>query len=155
MTAPSRYVATMHPSLLVVGHDELQLQATRDALLFGRLLNPVVACGDLAEVTAYVSAHPAPAVVLTALRLSDGCAADVLRLVSGHAFLRGTPVIVVSEDAEEDAIDEVHRLGAAAYLDRSLAVDVLVDVIRDTGIPWALGTRVEVRHELRLLECGP
>ena len=152
---PTRYVDTMHPPLLVVGHDELQLQATRDALLFGRLLNPVVACTDVAEATSYAQEHPAPAVVLTELTLPDGGAADILGLISGHAFLSGTPVIVVSEDATEDAIAEVHQLGAAAYLDRSLAVDVLVDVIRDTGIPWAFGTRAEVRPGLRLLDCDP
>lgn len=152
----------MHPPLLVVGHDELRLQATRDALHYGRLLNPVVECAGLEELTAYVqgqapyddrATHPLPAVVLTELHLDRGTAADVLRAVRNQLTLRRTPVIVVADEATEQEIDEVHRLGAAAFLDRGVAVDVLVGVIRDTDVPWAVGTHAALRQETRLQEC--
>ncbi len=139
----------MHPPLLVVGHDELRLQATRDALDFGRLLNPVVACRDASEAAhclqvpapeACAGEHRLPAVVLTELHLPDGSGLDVLRLVRSHLSLRRTPVIVIAEDAEDHEIDAVHAHGATAFLDRSVAADVLLGVIRDTGTPWALGS---------------
>ena len=81
---------------------------------------------------------PAPVVVVTALHLPRGSGLDVLRVVRSNLCDRRTPVIVVADDAEESEIDEVHRLGAAAFLDGSVAADVLLDVIRDTHIPWAL-----------------
>ena len=131
-------------------------------MAFGRLLNPVVACRDADEVTRYVQgrapydargAHPLPAVVLTELHLPGGSALDVLRLVRSHLSLRRTPVIVVADEATEQEIDEVHQLGAAAFLDRGVAADVLLGVIRDTGIPWAIGTHGSMRREMPQ-ECG-
>lgn len=145
----------MYPTVLVVGHDDDRLQATRDALALDRLTNPVVACRDAVETRDYVlgrgafadrAAHPLPAVVVTDLRLSQGSGLDVLRLVRGHLTLRRTPVVVVAdveEGVDEQEIAEVQHLGAAAFLARDVAVDVLVGVIRDSGVPWSVG-RVEL-----------
>lgn len=142
----------MHPSVLIVGHDADRLEATRDALALGRLINPVVACRDASDTRDYVlgrspyddrHSHPLPAVVVTDLRLEQGSGLDVLRLVRSHLSLRRTPVIVVADEAEEHEIAEVHNLGAAAFLAQHLAADVLLNVIRDTGVPWSVG-RVEV-----------
>ena len=145
----------MYPTVLVVGHDDDRLQATRDALALGRLTNPVVACRDAIEARDYVlgrgayadrTAHPLPAVVVTDLRLPRGSGLDVLRAVRSHLTLRRTPVVVVAdveEGVEEQEITEVQQLGAAAFLARHVAADVLVGVIRDTGVPWSVG-RVDV-----------
>lgn len=146
----------MHPSVLVVGHDDDRLQATRDALALGRLTNPVVACRDAVEARDHVlgrgvyadrAAYPLPAVVVTDLRLPRGSGLDVLRTLRSHLALRRTPVIViadVSEDreAQEREIAEAQHLGAAAFLAQHVAADVLLGVIRDTGVPWSVG-RVE------------
>ena len=142
----------MHPSVLVVGHDPDRLQATRDGLALGRLTNPVMACADAVETRDYVlgrppyddrEAHPLPAVVVTDLRLERGSGLDVLRVVRSHLALRRTPVIVVADEATDEEIREVQHLGAAAFLAQHVAADVLLGVIRDTGVPWAVG-RVEV-----------
>lgn len=145
----------MYPTVLVVGHDADRLQATRDALALGRLTNPVVACDDAVAARDYVlgrgayadrEAHPLPAVVVTDLRLPRGSGLDVLRAVRSHLTLRRTPVVVVADvDAgvDEREIAEVQHLGAAAFLARDVAADVLVGVIRDTGVPWSVG-RVEL-----------
>jgi DNA-binding NarL/FixJ family response regulator len=142
----------VQPSVLVIGHDADRLQATRDGLALGRLTNPVVGLNDATEARDYVlgrppyddrEQHPLPAVVVTDLHLSEGSGLDVLRLVRSHLSLRRTPVIVVADEAAEHEIDEVQHLGAAAFLAQHLAADVLLGVIRDTGVPWAVG-RVEV-----------
>lgn len=138
----------MLPSVLVIGHDDDRLQATRDALAFGRLTNPVVACHDAVEARSYVlgrppyadrTTHPLPAVVVTDLRLSRGSGLDVIRVVRSHLSLRRTPVIVIADEAEEHEIAEVQHLGAAAFLAQHVAADVLIGVIRDTGVPWSVG----------------
>jgi DNA-binding NarL/FixJ family response regulator len=144
----------MHPSVLVVGHDVDRLQATRDALAHGRLTNPVMACRDAVDARDYVlgreeyadrETYPLPAVVVTDLRLPRGSGLDVLRVVRSHLTLRRTPVVVVADvdGVDEREIAEVQHLGAAALLAQHVAADVLVGVIRDTGVPWSVG-RVEL-----------
>ena len=142
----------MHPCVLVVGHDPDRLQATRDGLSLGRLTNPVVACADAVEARDYVlgrppyadrAAHPLPAVVVTDLHLARGSGLDVLRVVRSHLTLRRTPVVVVADEATDEEITEVQHLGAAAFLAQHVAADVLLGVIRDTGVPWSVG-RTEV-----------
>lgn len=141
----------MHPSVLVIGHDAARLQSTSDALALGRLANPVVGCRDAVEARAFVLGrspytdrvrHPLPAVVVTDLRLPVGTGIDVLRLVRSHLVLRRTPVIVVADEATDAEIAEVHQLGAAAFLAQQVAAEVLLGVIRDSAVPWAVG-RVE------------
>lgn len=138
----------MHPSVLVIGHDDDRLQATRDALALGRLTNPVVACRDAVDARDYVlgrspysnrAAHPLPAVVVTDLRLARGSGLDVLRVVRSHLSLRRTPVVVIADDALDHEIAEVQHLGAAAFLSQHVAADVLLGVIRDTNVPWSVG----------------
>lgn len=141
----------MQPSVLVVGHDEDRLQATRDSLALGGLTNPVVACRDAVEASDYVrrrapfddaARYPLPAVVVTDLHPGLTSAVDVLRVVRNHTALRRAPVIVVADLPTDNEIAALHDLGAAAVLGRDVAASVLVDVIRDTGVPWSVG-RVE------------
>lgn len=138
----------MFPSVLVVGQSEARLAATRTALAAGGLTNPVVSCRDAADAAAYLlgrppfsdtGAHPQPAVVVTDLRLQRGSGLDVLRLLRSHLTLRGTPVIVLGDDADETEIAAAQDLGAAAFLSSAMACDVLLGVIRDTGVPWSVG----------------
>ena len=146
---PSHAYAPYSP-VTVIGHDDLCVQATRDALTSGNLLNPVRACDDVTDFEDYVlgtapylprEEHPLPAVVLTELHLPSGTAMDVLRMVRGNLALRGTPVVVVSTGATDSEIAEITALGATAYLDRGVATEVLVGVLRDSGMPWSLGHR--------------
>ncbi len=145
--SPHLTAATGHAPVLVVGHDADSLEATRDALAFGRLMNPVTGCDDIADLRAYVEgraphtpreAHPLPAVVVTELRLPTGDASDVLRLVRGHLALRRVPVVVVADGATAAEIADITALGATAFLDRSVAADVLLSVLRDADLPWSL-----------------
>jgi DNA-binding NarL/FixJ family response regulator len=141
----------MHASVLVVGHDDDCLGATRDALTFGRLVNPVVALADLADLDDFLHArapytprthHPVPAVVVTELHLPSGTAVDVLRVVRATVSLRRVPVIVVSDRATSAEIAAITAAGATSYLDRGVAADVLVGVLRDADLPWALARPV-------------
>ncbi len=138
----------MYPSVLVVGQDDARLAATRTALAAGGLTNPVVSCSDAVDAAAYVlgrppfadrTAHPQPAVVVTDLRLGRGSGLDVLRLLRSHLTLRGTPVVVLADGAEEHEITAAQELGAAAFLSSTMACEVLLGVIRDTGVPWSVG----------------
>lgn len=154
MTPHSPSLPTPAP-VLVVAHDEACLRATRDALTFGRLVNPVVACADLADLRRRLGTLDLPAVVVTELHLPDGDATDVLRLVRSNLTLRRTPVVVVSDGGSAEEITEVTQLGATAFLDRGVAVDVLVGVLRDADLPWAitpaLGTMPGSRGGVRAL----
>jgi CheY-like chemotaxis protein len=138
----------MYPSVLVVGQNDARLAATRAALAAGGLTNPVVSCRDAVDAAAYMLGrppfgdpvdHPQPAVVVTDLRLPRGTGLDILRLLRTHLTLRGTPVVVLADGASEEDILAAQDLGAAAFLSSTMACDVLLGVIRDTGVPWSVG----------------
>ena len=52
---------------------------------------------------------------------------------------RRAPVVVLADDADENEISAAQDLGAAAFLSSEMACDVLLGVIRDTGVPWSVG----------------
>lgn len=138
----------MQSAVLVVGQAPSRLEATRDALGRGGLTNPVVSVPDAVAAHAYLqgrppydnrAAYPLPAVVVTDLRLPVGSGMDVLRHVRSHLGLRRTPIVVISDGASDQEIAEAQRQGAAAVLSHQVAADVLLGVIRDTGVPWSVG----------------
>ena len=138
----------MQPAVLVIGQSSPRLEATRDALDHGGLTNPVVSVPDAVLARAYIegrapyenrSAYPLPAVVVTDLTLPVGSGLDVLRHVRSHLALRRTPIVVISDGATDEEIAEAQRQGAAAVLSHHVAAEVLIGVIRDTGVPWSVG----------------
>ncbi len=136
----------MSAPVLVVGYDAAAIRRTRDDFISGGLTNPVLACDDGQEATAYVlgrapygerADHPLPVVVVTALRLPLGSAAEVLGVLRSDGGLRRLPVVVTGGDPGDDEIAELHRHGAT-YLSGHVAARALLDVIRGLGTPWAL-----------------
>lgn len=134
-----------HPPLLAVGFDAAHVSTLTATFGLGGLVNPVLPCPTIESAVRLVrhghrsGAVVQPAVVLAALDLPDGTAADVLGMLRGHLHLRRTPVIVVGQDGDDARISEVYQLGATAYLSEHVAPSVLLEVIRDLGTPWALG----------------
>lgn len=137
----------MQPAVLVVGQSPVRLEATRDALDRGNLTNPVISVRDAPGAHAYIrgfapydnrAAYPLPAVVVTDLTLPVGSGLDVLRVVRSHLPLRRTPIVVISDGATAAEITEAQQQGAAAVLSHHVAADVLLGVIRDTGVPWSV-----------------
>lgn len=137
------------PPVLVAMTDRRQVHLVRRTLAAGGLTNPVRATFTSASATAYLRAegaygdrvrHPLPAVVVTDLRLVDGTGLDLLRATRADPALRRIPVVVVGDAASDQEVEDVHHLGAAAYLSRPVLRQALLGVIRGLGIPWALTT---------------
>lgn len=136
------------PPVLVITHDEGHAALVRETLAGSGLANPVMVLSGVVAAAAYVAGrgrfrdrdrHPLPAVVVTDLRLGGSSAAEVLSgLLSARGGRRDLPVLVVGDDATDAEIDQVHELGAAAYLARPVLGRALVDVIRGLGMRWSL-----------------
>jgi CheY-like chemotaxis protein len=138
---------TNPPPILLGEDDASHVLLVRRYLQKGGLVNPVRAMDDGAEVIAYLrgegqyadrAQHPIPAVVIIDLRLRSGSGLEILRAIRENKSLAHTPVVVMSGSTEDTDIDEVHRLGAAAYLVKPIAFSALLDVIHQLGLPWAL-----------------
>lgn len=143
-------VAPVAPPVLALTATPSACRRVRAALAAGGLTNPVTGLHSGSDAARYLLArgpwrdrarHPLPAVVVADLHL-PGDAPDsviaLLRLRRERPELQHIPVVVVGRDASDEEIDAVHELGAAAYLAHTVAVSVLVDVIRGLGMRWSL-----------------
>lgn len=123
--------------IVLVDPDEHHHRAVRATLHTARVVNTVVRATCLADLGRR-GHEPRPAAVLTASTLPDGSCLDVLEEVRSRLAWRRTPVVVLGHDDDEALIAEVHERGAAAYLSWPVATAGLIDVLRGTGLPWAL-----------------
>ncbi|WP_165821195.1 response regulator [Nocardioides gansuensis] len=138
---------TDNPPILLAEDDPSHVLLVRRFLAKGGLVNPVHAVSDGAEALAYLFGegeyadrrrHPLPAAVITDLHLAGLGGMELLEGVRGHEDFADIPIVVMSGSTEGRDIEQVHELGAAAYLVKPIAFEALLDVLHDLGLPWAL-----------------
>lgn len=138
------------PPILLAEDDPSHVLLVRRFLSKGNLVNPVHAVDDGAEALAYLRGegdygdrerHPLPVAVITDLHLRGLGGIGLLEGMRTHEGCADIPVVVMSGSTEGRDIEQVHNLGAAAYLLKPIAFEALLDVLHDLGLPWALQRR--------------
>ncbi|MBZ5740034.1 hypothetical protein [Nocardioides mangrovi] len=133
--------------MLVMDRDTAHTAVLRDGLAAVRMLNPVVEATTPGKAVRYLRgsgpysdrlSYPLPVVVVTTFELDDPGGRFVLQAVRDIGGLGTIPVLAIGTTADDAEVLEAHRLGATAYLARSLASRVLVDVISDLNVPWCI-----------------
>lgn len=121
-----------------------------DVLLIGRAickagLEPPVLVRDGGEAVAYLSGsgryadrsvHPFPALVLLDLKLPRMSGFEVLQWIQEHDEISRVPVVMFTSSQERTDIDRAYRLGANAYLLKSVDHDHLVETLRRLRAFW-------------------
>ena len=88
-----------------------------------------VRSGETALV--YLSARPAPGLVLLDVRLPGLSGFDVLRRIRANAATAGLPVVMFSFLGDQEIVDVAAKLGASDYWVKvSMGVDLLCGMIR-------------------------
>lgn len=138
---------TENPPILLAEDDPTHVLLVRRFLAKGGLVNPVHAVSDGTDALAYLSGegrytdrdrHPLPVAVITDLHLRGQGGKELLEGMRDIRECAEIPVVVMSGSTEGRDIEDVHRLGAAAYLVKPIAFEALLDVLHDLGLPWAL-----------------
>lgn len=138
---------TQNPPILLVEDDPSHVLLVRRFLAKGNLVNPVHAVSDGAVALAYLDGdgafddrarYPLPAALITDLNLAGVGGLELLEQVRARREYDDIPVVVMSGSTEGRDIEQVHELGAAAYLLKPIAFEALIDVLHDLGLPWAL-----------------
>jgi CheY-like chemotaxis protein len=136
-----------NPPILLAEDDASHVLLVRRFLAKGGLVNPVFPVSDGAEALAYLEGegdyadrarHPLPAVIITDLHLAGMGGMELLEGVRARPDCAEVPVVVMSGSTDGRDIEQVHRLGAAAYLVKPIAFEALLGVLHDLGLPWAL-----------------
>lgn len=121
-----------------------------DVLLIGRAirkagLEPPALVRDGGEAVAYLSGsgpyadrgvHPFPAIVLLDLKLPRMSGFEVLQWIRSHDETCRVPVVMFTSSREGTDIDRAYRLGANAYLLKSVDHDHLVETLRRLRAFW-------------------
>lgn len=135
------------PPILLAESDPHHVSLVRRFLAEGNLVNPVHAVGDGAEALAYLGnedpyadprQHPLPVAVITDLHLDGMGGMALLEEIRSREACADIPVVVMTSSTEGHDVEQVHELGAAAYLVKPVAFEALLDVLHDLGLPWAL-----------------
>jgi len=121
-----------------------------DVLLIGRAirkagLEPPALVRDGREAVAYLSGaepytdrrvHPFPSLILLDLKLPRMSGFELLQWIREHEEISRTPVVMFTSSREKSDIDQAYRLGANAYLLKSVDHDHLVETLRRLRAFW-------------------
>jgi len=74
--------------------------------------------------------------VISGMQLPDGTGLDVIREVKTHPTWGATPIIVLSHDVREGAINDAYALGANSYMPKAPASGNLLDSLQSIYQYW-------------------
>src|SRR5579871_2949618 len=82
-----------------------------------------------------------PRLILLDLKMPRLGGIDVLRRLKGDVTEKIIPVVVLTSSAEERDVVESYRLGVNSYLVKPVEFAAFTDVIKQTGLYWAVMNR--------------
>jgi len=127
------------PPVLLVDPDPAHRHDVAAVLAEGRLTNPLLPLGSLADLRDHLAEGGTAAAAICSAGLPDGDCVDVIAALATRRSTRRTPVVVTASSTREliDS-DAAYAAGAAAYLLWPVAATGLVDVLRRLDLPWQL-----------------
>jgi CheY-like chemotaxis protein len=132
-------------SILVADDDEEDHLLLRDALIEGRLRNPVefVVDGEglldrLRGSGRYAGDPPRrlPGLILVDLDMPRMNGLEAIREIKADPTVRDIPLVVLTTSTDEGDIDQSYDLGVASYIVKPVTFGALVDVMRELGRYW-------------------
>ena len=125
-------------TLLLVDDEEANLDLL-EVLLEAEGYSTILRTSDARQAVPLWERH-APDLVLLDLHLPDTHGAEVLRRLRADPRTADIPVVVISADATQAAVQELLALGADAYLTKPLDLDEFLRTL-ETFLPAAEETR--------------
>lgn len=133
--------------VLLVEDNPDDVDLMRHAFRSNGLLNEIVVARDGAEALDYLfgtgayaqsGLPPLPSVMILDLNLPRISGFDVLRRVRAHERTRLLPTVVLTTSVEDRDVVEGYRLGANAYVQKSVGMEDFVVAAGRLGLFWLL-----------------
>lgn len=103
------------------------------------LANRVLHAADGDEAVRILSDRSlAPVLLLLDGHMPGRSGIDVLKWLRTESRLSAMPVVMLTASAELDEVNEAYELGIASYLVKPVGFSALLDVLRQTSMPWAI-----------------
>jgi CheY-like chemotaxis protein len=132
--------------ILLAEDSPRDVEMTLAALKRNRVLNEVVVARHGDEVLDYLHRRGAfadrpaghPLVILLDLKMPKVDGLDVLRQVKGDEALKLIPIVMLTSSREGADLVKSYQLGVNAYVVKPVGFQQFVEVIRQTGLFWAV-----------------
>lgn len=132
--------------ILLVEDDPKDVELTLTALDENNLANEVAVTRDGVEALDYLHRRGAfaerpignPVVILLDLKMPRMDGVQVLRQIRRDKQLHLIPVVVMTSSRESMDLKECYDLGINAYVVKPVRFPEFVDVVKQTGLFWAL-----------------
>jgi CheY-like chemotaxis protein len=136
--------------ILLVEDSDADAELVVRALRKGNVVNNIVRLRDGVEALDFVFREGSfkerrgaqPRLILLDLKMPRLGGIDVLRRLKGDEKQRVIPVVVLTSSAEERDVVESYQLGVNSYLVKPVEFAPFTDVIRQTGLYWAVMNRL-------------
>jgi CheY-like chemotaxis protein len=137
-TAPSN----LHPPILLVEDNPVDVDLTLRAFARRKLANPVLVARDGEEALAWIPRWEAgetkPAVILLDLNMPRVDGLTVLREFKNHPALLRIPIVILTTSKEDRDINTAYDLGANSYIVKPVDFDKFMDVAQQIELYWCV-----------------
>ncbi len=134
--------ANLHPPILLVEDNPVDIDLTLRAFARRKLANPVLVARDGEEALAWIprweSGETKPAVILLDLNMPRVDGLTVLREFKKHPTLLCIPIVILTTSKEDRDIKTAYDLGANSYIVKPVDFDKFMDVAQQIELYWCV-----------------
>jgi two-component system response regulator len=136
--------------ILLVEDSDADAELIARSLRKSKVVNKVVRLRDGVEALEFIFREGAfsqrrggnPRLILLDLKMPRLGGIDVLRRLKGDERTSMIPIVVLTSSAEEQDVVNSYKLGVNSYLVKPVEFSVFTDVIKQTGLYWAVMNRI-------------
>jgi CheY-like chemotaxis protein len=133
-------------TILLVEDNPLDVELTIEALMENSIANNVVSVGDGAQAMEYLRCEGEfcdrkggnPAVILLDIKMPRMDGIETLEAIRNDKKLSRIPVVMLTSSREDPDLKKCYELGANAYVVKPVDFREFMDVVKQTGIFWAI-----------------
>jgi CheY-like chemotaxis protein len=134
--------SNIHPPILLVEDNPVDVDLTLRAFARRKLANPVLVARDGEEalewIPRWVAGETKPAVILLDLNMPRVDGLTVLREFKNHPDLHRIPIVILTTSKEDRDINTAYDLGANSYIVKPVDFEKFMDVAQHIELYWCL-----------------
>src|SRR5690606_12965377 len=108
-------------TILHVEDDRAVAEMVSDAFAAFGFHGPMVLAttvSEAREILADVQRYPTLDLIISDMRLPDGCGLDVVQSVRSHPMRSHAPILILSGETDPDVVSRAYALGANSYISK-------------------------------------
>jgi CheY-like chemotaxis protein len=134
--------ANLHPPILLVEDNPVDVDLTLRAFVRRKLVNPVLVARDGEEALAWIPRWEAgetkPVVILLDLNIPRVDGLTVLREFKKNPVLQRIPIVILTTSKEDRDINMAYDLGANSYIVKPVDFEKFMDVAQQIELYWCV-----------------